>query len=258
MAVAASDVKIYLTGAASDGAAQTDPALSLGNYRSATLKDGTTTLNGTITSGDTTIVATSASGAGLATGSKFSLDNEIILGGPLSTNTFTGCTRGQDGTSAAAHTTLVPMIKVLSANFLPAITGDQEAAGYTDYHCYAVRNEAASTASAVVIYLGKATGNAGDAISFAVEVPTGDASTGHAQGPVANVTTAPTVNTGNVSNWSTATTKAGGVAININGHSANMAQNNVVFVWIKRVITAATAAADTENYSIAVAFDSPA
>lgn len=36
MAVSASDIKIYLTGASSDGGTQTDPSASLGNYRSST------------------------------------------------------------------------------------------------------------------------------------------------------------------------------------------------------------------------------
>jgi hypothetical protein len=63
----------------------------------------TTTLNGTITSSDTSIVLTSATGFG-ASGTIL-IDSELITFSGVSTNTLTGCVRGTDGTTAAAHTT---------------------------------------------------------------------------------------------------------------------------------------------------------
>jgi hypothetical protein len=63
----------------------------------------TTTLNGTINSSATSIVLTSATGFG-ASGTIL-IDSELITFSGVSTNTLTGCVRGTDGTTAAAHTT---------------------------------------------------------------------------------------------------------------------------------------------------------
>ena len=63
----------------------------------------TTTLNGTINSSVTSIVLTSATGFG-ASGIVL-IDSELITYSGVSTNTLTGCVRGTDGTTAAAHTT---------------------------------------------------------------------------------------------------------------------------------------------------------
>ena len=63
----------------------------------------TTTLNGTINSSVTSIVLTSATGFG-ASGTIL-IDSELITFSGVSTNTLTGCVRGTDGTTAAAHTT---------------------------------------------------------------------------------------------------------------------------------------------------------
>jgi len=61
-----------------------------------------TTLNGTINASATSIVLTSATGFP-ATGSIF-IESECITYTGVSTNTLTGCTRGTNGTTAAAHT----------------------------------------------------------------------------------------------------------------------------------------------------------
>ena len=61
----------------------------------------TTTLNGSITSGDTSIVLTSASGFG--TSGTVLIGNELITYSGVSTNTLTGCVRGASGTTAASH-----------------------------------------------------------------------------------------------------------------------------------------------------------
>ena len=63
----------------------------------------TTTLNGTINSSVTSIVLTSATGFG--TSGIVLIDSELITYSGVSTNTLTGCVRGTDGTTAAAHTT---------------------------------------------------------------------------------------------------------------------------------------------------------
>jgi hypothetical protein len=61
----------------------------------------TTTLNGAITDSDTTITLTSASGFSAA--GTVRIGNELITYTGISTNDLTGCTRGTNSTTAAAH-----------------------------------------------------------------------------------------------------------------------------------------------------------
>jgi hypothetical protein len=77
-----------------------------------------TTLDGGISDSDTTIVLASATGwPTLATGEKvtFRIGNEIIEAGALSGVTLSSCTRGVDGTTAAAHSTGAAVQHVASA-----------------------------------------------------------------------------------------------------------------------------------------------
>ena len=76
----------------------------------------TSTLNGTINSTVTTITLSSASG--LATSGYIKLDSEIIYYGYITGNTLYSCSRGQAGTTAAAHTTGASV----SVPSLPAVT----------------------------------------------------------------------------------------------------------------------------------------
>ena len=62
----------------------------------------TTTLNGNISNSATTITLTDASSFNSA--GKIKINNEIIAYTGKSTNNLTGCTRGQNSTTAAAHT----------------------------------------------------------------------------------------------------------------------------------------------------------
>jgi hypothetical protein len=62
----------------------------------------TTTLNGTITNSATTITLTSA--ASFAASGAIVIDSEYITYSGKSTNDLTGCVRGAQGTTAAAHT----------------------------------------------------------------------------------------------------------------------------------------------------------
>ena len=79
-------------------------ALDLGEYitlSSVTVPGQTTTLNGAITDSDTTITLTSASGFSAA--GTVRIENELITYTGISTNDLTGCTRGTNSTTAAAH-----------------------------------------------------------------------------------------------------------------------------------------------------------
>lgn len=62
-----------------------------------------TTVNGTINTGDATIPV--ASTIGFPPRGLVSIDTEVIAYAGKTTTTFTGCTRGFDGTVAASHTT---------------------------------------------------------------------------------------------------------------------------------------------------------
>ena len=62
------------------------------------------TLVGDITNTDTTIVVVSANGFKRTDYYRFIIDEEVIYATMVTGNTFTGCLRAQEGTSAAAHT----------------------------------------------------------------------------------------------------------------------------------------------------------
>jgi hypothetical protein len=73
----------------------------------------TTTLNGTITSSATSIVLTSA--ASFAASGTIVIDTESITYSGKSTNTLTGCVRGANGTTAAAHTSGATVTQVTTS-----------------------------------------------------------------------------------------------------------------------------------------------
>jgi len=188
MAITATDIKKYLTGATSDGGTQTDPDAALGNYRSAT----------TITDDS---------------------DN----------------------------------------NMFDDVSGAEASAGDTEYRCIALKNEHGSLElQSAKVFMADSDIGAGNTLSFAVEVPGAGSETNGAAQTIANESTAPTVNSGNVSDWSTATTYSGGVAVNINAHDANLGVGEIIFVWIKRVIGTSAPAANAINFTIRIQGDTAA
>ena len=140
-------------------------------------------------------------------------------------------------------------------NLFDDVTGSEASAGDTEYRCFCVKNTNGSDAlDAVKVWISTDTGNGEDDISFAVEVPTGSDTAGYAQ-TIANESTAPTVNAGNVSDWSDATTKGTGVSIDINAHDTDMDAGEIIFVWLRRVISASAAQAAAESVTISVEGD---
>lgn len=132
-------------------------------------------------------------------------------------------------------------------NLYDNISGDEAAAGDTEYRCYCVKNTHASLAlTNAKVYMQSTTGNASDTVSFAVEVPTGGDTNGTCQS-IGGEGTSPTVNTGNCSNWSTAVTKATGVALNIGAHDTELSAGEIIFVWTKRVVSSGASAANSET-----------
>ena len=72
-------------------------------------KSNQTTLNGAINNSVTTVVLTD--GTGFAASSYIRIDDEVILLGSKSTHTFSGCTRAQHSTTAAAHSDLDAVVE---------------------------------------------------------------------------------------------------------------------------------------------------
>lgn len=146
-------------------------------------------------------------------------------------------------------------------NLFDDVSGAESSSGDTEYRCLCIKNTHASLSlQAAKVFVSTNTTNPDTTLSIAVEVPTTSNTTGSAQS-VANESTAPTVNAGNVSNWvlaSTANSYANGIAININAHGADLAAGEIIFVWIKRVIGAAASAAAGVNFTLRIQGDTAA
>lgn len=152
-------------------------------------------------------------------------------------------------------------------NLFDDVSGSEASAGDTEYRCIAIQNKHASLElQGAKVYLAESDVGAGNVISFAVETPaTANLTNGNAQ-TVANESTVPSsINTTNhngvgsgVSDWSTATTFAAGVAVNLGGHDANLGVDELIFVWIRRVIGAGASAASAVNFTVRIEGDTAA
>jgi hypothetical protein len=148
-------------------------------------------------------------------------------------------------------------------NLLDDTSGAEAAAGDTEYRCFAIKNAHGSLAlQNAKIWMQTTSGNASDLISFAVEVPQGDDSTGSCQ-TIANEgvspSTAATFWSGlSATQWSTGTNSTQGVAVNHGGHDADIGAGEIMFVWVKRVVAAGASAAAAETAHIRVSGDTAA
>lgn len=190
MAIVAGDLKKYLTGASSDGGAQTNPNSALGNYRSSTeITDNT--------------------------------DN----------------------------------------NLFDDVSGSEASAGDTEYRCICLKNTHGTLSlQNAKVWVSTNEANASTTLSLALEVPTGGDTNGYAQ-TIGTESTAPTVGSGNVSAWyatSALNSYANGIAVNQGSHDVNLDAGEIVFVWIKRVISANAAAASGINFTIRLQGDTAA
>ena len=198
MPIVGTDLKKYLTGAASDGGAQSNPGASLGNYRGSTEP---------------------TSGA----------DNALF----------------------------------------DDVSGAESAAGGTEYRCLCFKNTHGSLSlTNAKIFFQADDANASTAYDIAVERPaTAGATNGNAQ-TIVNEGTAPTVNTtahngagSGISNWSASTAAnsyANGISVAQGSHTSSLAPGEVVFVWIRRVISASAAAASAVSFTIRIQGDTAA
>ena len=151
-------------------------------------------------------------------------------------------------------------------NLFDDVSGAEATTGDTEYRCFAIQNKHASLElQDAKVYMQDAVIGGTNVLSFAVETPaTANLTNGNAQ-TVGNESTAPTVNTtahngtgSGISDWSTGTDYAGGVAVNIGAHDANLGVDEVIFVWVKRVIASSASAASAVNFTIRIEGDTAA
>jgi len=152
-------------------------------------------------------------------------------------------------------------------NLFDDVSGEEASDGDTEYRCYCVKNEHGSLdLTDAKVYLSDSDIGGTNTVSFAVEVPeTSNLTDGNAQ-TIANESTAPTsINTtghngtgSGVSNWSTATTKSGGVALDIGAHDADLGSGEIIFVWVKRVIASGASAASGVDFGVKIEGDTAA
>jgi hypothetical protein len=126
------------------------------------------------------------------------------------------------------------------------IVSVEASAGDTEYRCICVKNTSLETWYNVVAWLsGENDPDNIQQFSFAIEVPaTADLTDGSAQ-TIVDESTSPSVNTTNhngagsgISNWSTASEKASGLSPQQGAHDDDLDTTEIMFIWIKRVITA--------------------
>jgi len=237
MAISESDIKVYLTGADSDGGSQNNPNLSLGKYRSSKELAERTTLAGDLAKLATRIPVADA--YYFPSSGYVRIENEIIQYTNRTRYELRDCLRGALSTTPAAHSS-GSVVEVIGLKLFDNVSGDERNAGDTEYRCFCIKNEHASESAAnFKIYIDADTGSAADDISFAVEVPTGGDTDGYAQ-QIANESTAPSVGSGNVSDWSDATSYAAGVGVDQGSHDANLDAGEIVFVWVRRKVASGT------------------
>lgn len=135
-------------------------------------------------------------------------------------------------------------------NLFDDVTGDESAAGDVEYRCVFVHNNHATLAfQNAVVYLSAETAG-GAAMALATDnVAASAVGSASAQADtVANENTAPSA----VSAFSAPTTKAAGLSL------GTINAGNVKAFWVRRTVTAATAAANNDGGTIAVAGDTAA
>lgn len=117
------------------------------------------------------------------------------------------------------------------------VSGDDSAAGDTEYRCIYIDNQHGSlTLTGAVCWIESNTSNANTDITIGLDAAAVD---GTAQGPLANENTAP----GSVT-FVAAVNKAGGLAL------GNLTTNTHRAIWIKRVVTAGATASNNDAYTL--------
>jgi len=146
-------------------------------------------------------------------------------------------------------------------NLFDDVSGSEASAGDTEYRCICLKNTHGTLSlQNAKVWVSTDEANASTALYLALEVPTGGDTNGYAQ-TIGTESTAPTVGSGNVSAWyatSALNSYANGIAVNQGSHDVNLDAGEIVFVWIKRVISASAAAASGINFTIRLQGDTAA
>ena len=166
------------------------------------------------------------------------LDSEIkfyLTGGSENSNpaaSLGGAISSTEITSAALN------------NIFDRVTGDESAAGDTEYRCIACKNtDGAIDLEYAVAWISANTPSEDDTILIGVEVP----SSGVVQ-TVGNESTAPTA-----ISFSDPSSKAAGIAVAGEGASAGvLGAGHWVGIWLKRVVSAEASAKANNTFSIVV------
>lgn len=241
MALVAADIRFFLTGAGSAGGAQSNPALSLGNFRSSTEIRGTvSTFTSTATAPAYILTDTVQIGASHA--GKWML----ILGGLNAVQFHAYVESFNTGTGAFTLDRPIPANVAIGDTYqlfsneslFDNISAAQSASGHTDYRCLAVRNLTGVTLNVLKHYFEFISpGGVGD-IMF--DLSADDASSGDLSVPVsANETTVPDISSFFASGpglfqspllYSGSDQPLGG--------TINLANNGTRHVWLRRVVSA--------------------
>lgn len=139
------------------------------------------------------------------------------------------------------------VIDGVSENLFDNVSGVERIAGTIEYRCYCIKNTNVSDSLLnPKVWIETAPGVSGHDIAFAVETPTGGDQDGGAQ-VIVNESTAPIVGAGNVSSWSSASSKVTGVGVDQGAHDVNLDAGEIVFIWVRRTITAGSSPAFNET-----------
>jgi len=151
-------------------------------------------------------------------------------------------------------------------NLFADITGDQALSGYTDYRCFVFQNtDAALSLTSAKVYISADDSNADTTYYLCLERPQSSLTVGNAQ-VIGNVTTAPDLTnstyhtSGSFTVSTSCSTYATGLVVgplNSTGTTA-LAPNELIYVWVKRVISASATAAAALSFTVTLKGDTAA
>ena len=169
----ADSIRLYLTGAASDGAAQADPNLSLGKYRSSSLA---TTLGVAVAGGPANITVDYVSGAcgegdhsissettgslaftpaGGSKGTAVTIANgetKVLVAGGSEPAKYCVVTR-TSATNLSGTATVTTAYQFNNVVGFDNVSTAEQAAGDSEYRCLAAKNVSAATTNGLLIWL---------------------------------------------------------------------------------------------------------
>ncbi len=256
--MAEKDLNIYLTGAATDGAAQTNPLLSLGGKRSGAILKSLSAPAPVNVTGIAIVDVSANCGAGNATlaftaaGQTLAFTAPGDAAGAAVAVGVSGTYEVYSGTAAKYIIVTVTAGSLPVANASDAIAlanvidnlfdsvGSGEAqAGRTEYRALIVKNDSAYTMYGMIVWLAQNTPFPSDEVQIGLETPVANAIQS-----VVNETTAPTGIT-----WSLAASEAAALA------AGNLAAGAAAGIWIRRVVSPTTARYAANNFMLSVKAD---